>query len=70
MRNDMDEAAKRRELQLLLLREGYTQDEAREAATTLEANRLDELIELMRERAATPSRTPDRASRHHRYCAT
>jgi hypothetical protein len=53
-----DEAAKRREVQLILLRQGYTQAEAREGATVLEANRLDEYLDLSRESAA---RFPERA---------
>lgn len=49
--NIEDEAAKRRELQLLLLREGYTQDEAREGAAEGSAERLDEFLELLRKDA-------------------
>lgn len=47
----MDEAAKRRELQLMLLREGYSQDDAREMAAGLVIERLDEQLEKMREHA-------------------
>ena len=42
------ETAKRRELQLILLREGYSQDEARMRAAKWPADKLDEWIEKMR----------------------
>jgi hypothetical protein len=46
--NDEAEAAKRHELQLLLLREGYSQDEARMMAANLAADKLDEWVEKRR----------------------
>jgi hypothetical protein len=42
---------KRRELQLLLLREGLTQDDARKTATRLPADQLDELLKSLRKDA-------------------
>ena len=55
----MDElVAKRHELQLLLLREGYTQDEARKMAAEVYTEKLDECLELIREDAM---RFPERA---------
>src|SRR6476659_5889321 len=66
---DDNEAAKRRELQLILLREGYSQDYAREAAAEWPTAKLDdELVAKMREdamrfpeRAILPEGTPDLA---------
>ena len=55
----MDElVAKRHELQLLLLREGYTQDEARKMAAEVYTEKLDECLERIREDAM---RFPERA---------
>ena len=45
------ELDKRHELQRLFLREGYPQDEAREMAADLPADRLDEWLEKWREHA-------------------
>jgi hypothetical protein len=45
------EPEKRRELQLMLLREGFTQDEAREMATGIKTELLDPSLERMRENA-------------------
>ena len=53
-----NEAAKRREIQMILLREGYTQTEAREMAAELATDKLDEYLNLTRESAA---RFPERA---------
>jgi hypothetical protein len=47
----VDEAALRRELQLLLLREGYTQDDARDMATGVSLERVAPAVERMREDA-------------------
>jgi hypothetical protein len=65
---DDDEAAKRRELQMILLREGYGQTEAREMAADLATDKLDEWVNRMREsamrfpeRAILPEGTPDLA---------
>ena len=65
---DDNEAAKRRELQLILLREGYSQTEARQMAAELAADKLDEWLNRMREsamrfpaRAILPEGTPDLA---------
>jgi hypothetical protein len=49
-----DETAKRRELQLMLLREGYSQDEARETAA--HTDRLDDWLKLMRKNVTGPER--------------
>ena len=53
-----DDAAKRRELQLILLRNGYSQEYAREAAAEWPADKLtDPLVDRMRESAL---RDPER----------
>jgi len=46
-----NEAAKRRELQLLFLRCGYRQAEAREMAADLATDKLDEWLDPARESA-------------------
>jgi hypothetical protein len=44
---ELDEVAKRRELQLILLREGYSQEDAHQQATGCPVDELDEWIEKM-----------------------
>ena len=65
---DHNEAAKRRELQLILLREGYSQTEARLMAAELATDKLDEWLNRMRKdamrfpaRAILPEGSPDLA---------
>ena len=54
----MDETEKRHELQLLLLREGFTQDDARESAAR--TDRLDEFLEMLRKNAVQFPERPER----------
>jgi hypothetical protein len=61
----VDEAAQRRELQLLLLREGFTQDEAREANRRKLGAGCPDGGRHARARHAVP-RAPDRPSRRSR----
>ena len=66
----MDEAAKRHELQLVFLREGFTQEEARKSAEYGNADRVDKMLELLREHAMQFPERQIRPSRHHRSEAT
>jgi hypothetical protein len=52
----MDETEKRRELQLMLLREGYTQDEARKAAASEPAELLDKWLVFRKDAMRFPER--------------